>query len=371
MAVSVLGTANTTIGPSQYADMTQSLTARFKVDGPNDLKPTAGSGLRVSVAAGSGFAAGARINSTATEAVTISAPSSGSRWDAVVLRIDWQKSTADLVAVQGTASAPPSTVTSGSGRTTSINRIPGTRYDALLALVRVSAGRSTVESLLDMRMWGGDGGPYRVTGNGLANSQHLDARVGTWIATDRSTETKRLDDDGTWRAIGTQANPYKTWNPTLRFYDQESVNPPTGGKLVGLGNAPQVSARYVVTDGWLRGMISIRTGTGNQFGAGPITVDLPLPCAGWQPDVWNQGHIYWDKGNGGQMIADWPAQLLIKAGWTRGLIWAPLNKDDSRLGIHASAAPGTGAHSTGTPHNPGGWSLGTVYTFELSYPVDV
>ncbi|MDK8450998.1 hypothetical protein [Corynebacterium mastitidis] len=351
--------------------MTQSLTARFKTDGPNDLKPTAGSGLRVSVAAGAGFAAGARINSTSTESVTISAPSSGSRWDAVVLRIDWQKSTADLVAVQGTASAPPSTVTSGSGRTTSINRIPGTRYDALLALVRVSAGRSTVESLLDMRMWGGDGGPYRVTGNGLANAQHLDARVGTWIATDRSTETKRLDDDGTWRAIGTQANPYKTWNPVMRFHNQTRVSGTSGGDPVGLGNAPQVSGRYVVTDGWLKGMVSIRTGQGKRFGAGPLTIDLPLPCANWQSDVWNNGHIYWDRTNGGDSEADWPAQLLIKTGWTQGLIWAPRSKDDSRMGIHQSTAPGKGGASLGVPHNPNGWSDGTVYTFELSYPVDV
>lgn len=371
MAVSVLGTANTTIGPAQYADMTQSLTARFKVDSPNDLKPTAGSGLRVGVSAGSGFAAGARINGTSTQSVTLTAPSSGSRWDAIVIRVDWQKSTADVVAIPGTASAPPTTVSSGSGSTSAINRIPGTRYDALLAVVRVSAGKSTVDSLLDMRMWGGDGGPYRVTGNGLANAQFLDARVGHWIATDRSEETKRLDDDGVWRAIGTQANPYKTFDPTLRFYDQESVTGTSGGKLVGLGNAPQVSGRYVVTDGWLKGMVSIRTGSGNQFGAGPLTIDLPLACANWQPDVWNMGHIYWDRSNGGSSSADWHAELLIKAGWTRGLIWAPLNKDDSRLGIHCSSAPGTGASGTGLPHNPGGWSAGTLYTFELSYPVDV
>lgn len=369
MTITALGTANTTIGPQQYADMTQSLTAKFKVDGPNDFKPTI-SGLRVTIAAGSGFAAGARIVSNAVESMTITPPASGSMWYVVCVRVNWNNSQAQIVALSGTSDSLPPYTRSGSGNSGSINRIPGVIYDGLLAIVKVSAGRSSIDSLYDLRMWGGDGGPYRVTTSGLAQAQWLDARVGTWISTDRGSDTKRLDDDGTWRSVGTQSNPWKTFNPVMRFYDRESFNGTSGGKEVGLGSAPQVVGKYRVVDGLLDGMVSIRSGSQNQFGAGMLTIDLPLPCAPWQPDVWCMGHIYWDRTNGGSTERDWHAELLIKAGWTRALIWAPASSSDARLVPHMSSGQGTGAAGTGFPHNPGGWSAGSVYTFKLSYPVN-
>lgn len=40
MAFTAIATANTTIGPAQYADMAQALAPRFLVDTPNDLQPS-------------------------------------------------------------------------------------------------------------------------------------------------------------------------------------------------------------------------------------------------------------------------------------------------------------------------------------------
>ncbi|QNQ90712.1 hypothetical protein GP475_08735 [Corynebacterium poyangense] len=366
MAISALGTANTIIGPSQYADMVQCLTARFKVDSPADFKPEKGSGLRVSVAQGSGFAAGARVNSTATEQVVISAPSSGSRWDAIVVRVEWQKPEAEIIAIQGNASTIPSVVSSGAGVTNNINRIPGTKYDALLAIVKVTAGRSSIDQIFDMRMWGGDGGPFRVTPDGLANCSHLDCRKGTMITTDRNANTKRLDDDGVWRDVGTASNPWKTWTPTMRYYGNDWYKGGTeGGTEVRLGTAGTYIGKYRVVDGMLDGFVSVTTGPGNHFGTGQISVDLPLPCANSMPDTWSKGHIFISTQNGADQDLDFMLEVLIKSSWRRGVLYTPVSGAYNNLKPHIM-----GFGNEGIPQLASGYPVGSVYTMHLSYPVE-
>lgn len=364
MAITALATANTTIGPAQYADMAQALAPRFLVDGPTHLQPSYSAGV-VSLQTGAALAAGTRLRVSGTTSVSIPSVASGSRTYSVVIRVDWSKGAADaatLVAVPSTTVNSTSTPNTGQ-----INRIPGVLYDALVARVTRYAG-STTAYLVDYRTWGGDGGPLRVTDGALTTPGPLDARAGTIISTDRGQFTKRLDNDGVWRDVGTASNPWKLWTPTLRYHGTTYPKGTTGGTPVTLGTGGSYSGRYRVVDGMLDGFIQITTAAGNQFGTGPITVDIPLPCANWQADTWSNGHIFTSTDNGGDRNLDWPAQVLVKAGWTYGLIFAPVSGDYVNMEPHRSSQDG--GPGQGIPYVAGGWSVGSVYTFNITYPVE-
>jgi hypothetical protein len=345
--------------------MAQALAPRFLVDAPTHLQPAYSAGV-VSLQTGAALAAGTRLRVSGTTSVSIPSVASGSRTYSVVIRVDWSKGAADaatLVAVPSTVVNSTSTPNSGQ-----INRIPGVLYDALVAQVTRYAG-STTGYLVDYRTWGGDGGPLRVTDGALTAPGPLDARVGTIISTDRGLFTKRLDNDGVWRSVGTASNPWKLWTPTLRYYGEVGPNGTSGGNPVFLGTNGSYSGRYRVVDGMLDGFIQITTGAGADFGSGSITMDLPLPCANWQADTWSTGHIFTDTTHGGDGNFDWVSQALVKAGWTRALLFAPVSGDFGDLKVHRAVAPG-GGNGTGYPVILGGKSIGTVYTYNVTYPVD-
>jgi hypothetical protein len=68
---------------------------------------------------------------------------------------DWSAGTVTFQAIQGTSS-PPAVNTTTTVDNTKINRIPGVRYDALLAILTVSPsqGAFTAGSIADCRVWG-------------------------------------------------------------------------------------------------------------------------------------------------------------------------------------------------------------------------
>lgn len=376
MAFTTLATANSTIGPSQYADMAQALAPRFLVDTPFDLQPSWNSG-RLYIQPGAALVCGIRVRATGSNSIELPAATifQGHIQYVVALRIDWSKGTdtaAELVYFEWPAGGVGALINSSTvPNTTKINRIPGVLYDAVLARVVVGTSVSQQNAMVDFRMWGGDGGPLRVSGAVVSLDNEylrlLDARAGTMVSTDRNLYTLRLDDDGVWRTVGTSSNPWKRWTPTLRYYGQNPVDGTTGGTPVTLGTQGVYNGYYRVVDGLMDGFVSVTTGTGNQFGTGAITVDLPLPCANWMPDTWSTGHIYTDKSNGGDGEFDWNAKVLIKAGWARGLIYAPASGDYNDLHEHRSSWDG--GPGTGVPRIVGGWSVGAVYTFHLAYPV--
>lgn len=361
MTITALATANTTIGPAQYADMAQALAPRFLVDTPTDLQPSY-SGGNVYLQTGAALAAGTRIRLSGSNGVRIPTPGSGTQYYSVVVRIDWSKGASDaatLVCIPGYTINQTSTFNANQ-----INRIPGVAYDALVAIVSRTAG-SSAASVMDMRMWGGDGGPIRVTQAGLTNCQWLDVRCGTIISTDKGQFSKRLDDNGQWADIGTPSNPWKLWTPTMRYYGQNEINGTSGGTTVQLGSGATCQGRYRVVDGMLDGYVQIIPSGQNQFGTGALTIDLPLACADWQPDTWSMGHIFTTQGDGHY---DWHAEVLVKAGWTRGMIWTNPSQGNARLEPHRSSDQ-SGNAGTGIPFIAGGWSAGSVYTFHLNYPV--
>lgn len=364
MAITALATSNTTIGPAEYADMTQALAPRFRVDSPTDMLPSYSSGT-LSLQTGAATAAGTRIRLTGTNSVAIPTPSSGSIFYSVVVRIVWANpaaSAATLTVVSGTTVNQTSTYNAAQ-----INRIPGVVYDALVCIVRRTAG-SSIATVYDMRVWGGDGGPLRVTQAGIDSAGLLDMRPGSMISTDRGVLTKRLDDNGTWADVGTVSNPWKLWTPTMRYYGNSLPDGSSGGTAVVLGSGGTYSGRYRVVDGMLDGYVQVIPGTGSAFGTGHLTLDIPLPCADWQEDTWSMGHIYTDKSTGAAQPYDWHAEVLIKRGWTRGVIWTSPHAGAADLQPH-SAALGTNAPGKGVPYIANSFSTGAVYTFHLNYPV--
>lgn len=363
MAFTALATTNTTVGPAQWADMAQAMAPRFLVDAPNHLTPSY-SGGNVSITSGAALVAGTRIRATGTNVVSVPSVSSGLKVYAVVLRVDWTKD----AATAATLVAIPSTTinTSSTANPDQINRIPGVMYDALLCLVTRTAGTSTALSFIDMRMWGGDGGPIRVSDGAMGSPNFLDARAGTMISTDQGTYTKRLDNDMVWRAVGTDSNPWRAWTPTMRYYGSGIPNGTSGGTVAGHGSGSAVSARYRVVDGMLDGYISVRAGaTGATWGDGPVTLDLPIPCSGWG-DTWCMGHLF-TTGYGGDGSFDWHMEGLIQGGWTRMMLWTNPEIGDTRLRPFKVQTPNQGP-GTGVPFIKGGYPVGTI-TFHINYPV--
>lgn len=364
MALTAIATANTTIGPAQYADMAQALAPRFLVDTPTDMQPSYSNG-QVTIQPGAALVAGTRVRATGTNSVTIPTPASGSVVYSICLRVNWNNpasSAVELVAIGGNTI---NTTSSFDAR--KINRIPGVVYDAFICAVQRTAGSSNAP-MWDLRMWGGDGGPIRVTQQGLGSANFLDARAGTMISTDNGQFTKRLDADGTWRDVGTPSNPWKLWTPAFRYYGKDAPDGRSGGNQVYLGTQGSYSGRYRVVDGLLEGFVQVTTGTGANFGSGPITMDLPLPCAGWQPDTWSMGHIYTDRSFGAPSSLDWHSEVLVKAGWTRGLLFAPVSGAYNDMKFHAATVDGR--PGSGTPRIDNAPSTGAIYTYNLSYPVD-
>ena len=157
----------------------------------------------------------------------------------------------------------------------------------------------------------------------------------------------------------------------MRYYGNNVTGFGTsGGTVAGLGTGGTATGRYRIVDGLLDGFVSITTGAGAQFGVGALTFDLPLPCASWQPDTWSEGHIWFAKTTtSGDRDLDFHAQALVKAGWVRAQMFAPVAGNASNLMPHINS--NTGAAGEGFPHILGGWSTGSVYTFHICYPVDV
>lgn len=367
MALTTHGVANDVIGPSQFSEMmTEQAPARVRVADSAALRPTWDAG-RVAISPGSLHACGVRVSSTATEYVSVPAPVSGSREYVIALRIRWSgEPKAELVAIGG-GTGRVSVGRSGAFTPSRINWIPGVAYDAILGrVVRTATGAS----IYDVRCWGGNGGPLRTTASGMSDPYYIDARTGTYIETDRGESTKRLDDDNLWRNLSTDSNPWRTWIPMMRYYGTNVPDGTSGGSVCGMGNGSSVSARYRIVDGMLDGYIYIRAGaTGATMGTGPVTIDLPQPCANWQTDTWSMGHFF-NHGYGGDGNYDWPAQMLIKNGWTRGMLWVPRRIDDLRFSPYQAQDAAVGGVGTGIPFIANGFTVGD-WTFHINYPVDM
>lgn len=119
----------------------------FRLGGPTHWQPTVNTGVArtITVAVGTAVACGVLDTTDVATDVAFAANNGGStRIDALVARFDWPTQSVAFVAVQGTTVAPAFLQTGTVADPTKITQIPGVRYDALLAIVPITVGASTL-----------------------------------------------------------------------------------------------------------------------------------------------------------------------------------------------------------------------------------
>jgi hypothetical protein len=126
----------------------------YGVNGADDWRVTAVSGAdrTISIATGSGFGQGVADTSDTNVTIQLGTIASGTRWDLVAMRRDWQPAAGGpsaFVAVAGTSSkALPA----------DRQNTPGMVDDQPLALVQVTAGETLPSAVVDLRCWSSNGG---------------------------------------------------------------------------------------------------------------------------------------------------------------------------------------------------------------------
>jgi hypothetical protein len=143
------------VNERQWAELVPSVgSSTYGVKGAGDLKVTAVPGQPgvVSVAAGSGWGHGVYDTQPTNTTIACDSITSGTRWDLIALRRDWQP-----------LAGGPTTVAKVTGTTDKV--IPGTRKqspgvedDQPLALVQWTAGQTQPTAIIDLRCWAGNGG---------------------------------------------------------------------------------------------------------------------------------------------------------------------------------------------------------------------
>ena len=128
----------------------------YGVYGIEDFKVTAHPSIANAVLVKAGRAHGFGVTDTAgtDQVVNCATISSGTRWDLIVVRRNWQPAAggpSTLEAVQGGASAEIP-----AGRIVG----PGVEDDQPLALVRWKAGLSAPDQIIDLRVWAANGGLF-------------------------------------------------------------------------------------------------------------------------------------------------------------------------------------------------------------------
>jgi hypothetical protein len=142
-------------------------TAPFRAGSATDWQVTAvtTANQTVQIGTGAGFAYGVRDSTSSVDTVQVP-PNTGSatRYDAIVATFDWTLSTpaVSFGYVVGTSSPPAVKVgtTAADVDTTKINRIPGYRYDAVLAVTKLAVGQGAfgASDVVDSRLYGGFSG---------------------------------------------------------------------------------------------------------------------------------------------------------------------------------------------------------------------
>ena len=146
-----------TVNERQWAQLVPSVgSSTYGVKGAGDLKVSAvpGQPLMVQVAAGTGWGHGVMDTEVANTTIACDAIASGTRWDLISLRRDWQP-----------LAGGPTAVAKVTG--TSEKIIPGSRQaspgvidDQPLALVQWTAGQTQPTAIVDLRCWAGNGGMF-------------------------------------------------------------------------------------------------------------------------------------------------------------------------------------------------------------------
>lgn len=163
-----------TVDETQWAHLVGKAGAsEYGVDLAGDfaVSPVSGQDRTVRVAPGKAWGHGVLDTMDVEQTIQFALPASGDRYDMLVLRRDWQPpgGATTLAIVQGSASS----VTLPARNTGAL----GILDDQPIALVRVSAGSTSVSVTADLRVWARNGGCTAVDVLALQYLGALGARV--------------------------------------------------------------------------------------------------------------------------------------------------------------------------------------------------
>lgn len=146
MAINSVG-YDGTVTESQWSILSPYQGAPYAISGANDLAVTANASatLAVNIAVGSAYGYGVLDTNTAQITLALGTIASGTRWDLIAMRRNWNTNTSAVVAIPGTATKV----------VPSRNTTPGTLDDQPLALVQVTAGQTVPTAVVDLRVFPG------------------------------------------------------------------------------------------------------------------------------------------------------------------------------------------------------------------------
>lgn len=170
-------------------------SSTYGVRGAQDWKvtPVVGQDRTVSVSVGSGFGHGVVDRTLANDTLQLDPAVTSSRWDLVAVRRDWTPTggVSKFVVVKGSA----------------VLQIPSGRLlgpqvdDQPLWMVQVTAGRTDITGIVDVRTWVGDGGGIYAVSDLVR--MYLD-KLGTRVNINGVDWQRRLDGNGNevWATLG-------------------------------------------------------------------------------------------------------------------------------------------------------------------------
>lgn len=175
-------------GSVDYAEWAELMSGQFSpygVFGDSSFQVSIGPGDReVLIQPGMAGGAGVLDVSGDVESVQAAPVASGSRWDTLVLRRDWDVKRTTPVLIQG---GPEKAI--AAGRLTG----PGVRDDQPIALCRFTAAQTAMQESDDLRIWQGPGGVFARGMGALNYLPRLGTRVQVgeveWVRTLDATNT--------------------------------------------------------------------------------------------------------------------------------------------------------------------------------------
>lgn len=346
MAITFYGT-QATVNEATGAFRWSRAGVAFLTDTPGQFRVSAALGQTrtVNISRGTAQVCGVLLTETAPQQVALDANTSGTdRYDVVALKVSWAgagRSSATYAVLKGGATPP------------TIPRSAGFDYYAPLAVVRVSpnVGQITGSMINGLVPYSGRGGPIRVPQSRYL--ELIDARPGAELVADDTGWGYRMESLGTWTAVSSDYQPWKTWDPAL-YSDKGPVILGTGGVSQG---------RYKIIRGMCFAEVEVRRGVaGSDFGWGIIRMNLPpdaVPNIGGAAtdstgllDQWMLGHLY-TRGDG---LMDWRCQVAVRDKQSWAPIFVTTKAADSRL-LPWRCSEGPGRGGTGIP-----WQGNNQYT---------
>jgi hypothetical protein len=258
-----------TVNERQWAELVPSVgSSIYGIKEADDLKVSAvpGQPLMVSIAAGTAWGHGVMDTETLNTTVTCDAITSGTRWDLIALRRNWQPlagGPTSVVKVTGTAEK----VIPGSREA-----MPGVTDDQPLALVQWTAGQTQPTAIVDLRVWASNGGLFAK--DDLVRT-YIKA-VGTQISINGALWACRLGD-----------NDLVVWEKAAEI-DRTTVPAPDGGWSIAGGIVRINSQGFSQCRATLK--ITRVSGPSDNINQGYNSLlDATIPAA-FRPTVEVQGH---------------------------------------------------------------------------------